>query len=51
MSIPGDKFTAGDKDAGFDRVCEVSMDASFHGSSNETIGGRVRLRQPEKSLF
>jgi hypothetical protein len=33
------------------RVCGVSMEASFHGSSNETIGGRVRLRQPEISLF
>ncbi len=28
------------------RVCGVSMDASYHGSSNETIGGRVRLRRP-----
>ncbi len=25
------------------RVCGVSMDASFHGGSNETIGGHVRL--------
>jgi hypothetical protein len=23
------------------------MDASFHGGSNDTIGGRVRPRQPE----
>jgi hypothetical protein len=25
------------------RVCGVSMNTSFHGGSNETIGGRVRL--------
>jgi hypothetical protein len=24
------------------RVCGVSMEASLHGSSNETIGGRVQ---------
>jgi hypothetical protein len=29
----------------------VSMDVSFHGSSKETIGGRVRLRGPEISPF
>ncbi len=29
------------------RVCGVSMNTSFHGGSNETIGGRVRLRRPE----
>jgi hypothetical protein len=29
----------------------VSMDTSFHGGSNETIGGRVRLRRPELLLF
>ncbi len=28
-----------------------SMDASFHGGSNETIGGRVRLRRPDISPF
>ncbi len=40
------------------RVCGVSMDASFHGSSNDTIGGRVAdfgsrvpLRRPEISPF
>jgi hypothetical protein len=33
------------------RVCEVSMDASFHGGSNDTIGGRVRPRRPEILLF
>ena len=27
------------------RVCGVSMNTSFHGDSNETIGGRVRLRR------
>jgi hypothetical protein len=27
------------------------MDASFHGGSNQTIGGRVRLRQLEISPF
>ncbi len=47
-SIPGEKFTVGDNDAG-DRVCGVFMDASFHGGSNETIGSRIRLRRPEKS--
>ncbi len=25
------------------------MDATFHGGSNDTIGGRVRLRPPEIS--
>jgi hypothetical protein len=25
------------------------MDATFHGGSNDTIGGRVRLRRPEIS--
>jgi hypothetical protein len=33
------------------RVCGVSMNTSFHGGSNETIGGRVRLRRPELLLF
>jgi hypothetical protein len=33
------------------RVCGVSMDTSFHGGSNETIGGHVRLRQPELLPF
>ncbi len=32
-------------------VCEVSMDVSFHGGSNETISGRVRLWWPEISPF
>jgi hypothetical protein len=27
----------------------VPLDATFHGGSNETIGGRVRLRRPEIS--
>jgi hypothetical protein len=57
----GDKFIAGDNDKVINlspvtttsviRVCGVSMDASFHGSSNETIGGRVLLRWLEISLF
>ncbi len=29
----------------------VSMDAPFHRGSNDTIGGRVRLRRPEISPF
>jgi hypothetical protein len=33
------------------RVCGVSMDMSFHGGSNETIGGLVRLRRPGISPF
>ncbi len=33
------------------KVCGVSMNTSFHGGSNETIGGRVRLRQPELLPF
>jgi hypothetical protein len=33
------------------RVCGVSMDVSFQGGSNETIGGRARLRRPELSLI
>jgi hypothetical protein len=28
----------------------VSVDTSFHGGSNDIIGGRVRLRRPEISL-
>ncbi len=28
------------------RVCGVSMDASFRGGWNETIGGCVQLRRP-----
>jgi hypothetical protein len=31
------------------RVCGVSMNAPVHGSSNDTIGGRVRPRRPEIS--
>ncbi len=46
MSIPGDKFTAGDNDAGFDRVCTV-----WGVWTRQTIGSRVRLRRPEKSPF
>ena len=30
-------------------VCGVSIDASLHGGSNDTIGGRVRHRRPEIS--
>jgi hypothetical protein len=30
-------------------MCGVFMDATFHGGSNETIGGRVRRRRPEIS--
>jgi hypothetical protein len=51
----GNKFIAGDNDTGDNllpvtttsviRVCGVSMNTSFHGDSNETIGGRVRLRR------
>jgi hypothetical protein len=33
------------------RVCGVSMNTSFHGGSNETIGGRVRLWRPELLPF
>ncbi len=33
------------------RVCGVSMDASFHDGSNETIRGCDRLRRPEISPF
>ncbi len=33
------------------RVCGVSMNRSFHGGSNETIGGHVRLRRPELLPF
>ena len=29
------------------RVCGVSMNTSFHGGSNETIGGCVHLQRPE----
>ncbi len=29
----------------------VPMDATFYGGSNDTIGGRVRLRRPEISLI
>ncbi len=32
-------------------VCEVSMDARFHDGFNDTMGGCVRLRGPEISLF
>ncbi len=30
-------------------MCGVPMDVTFHGGSNDTIGGRVRLRRPEIS--
>jgi hypothetical protein len=33
------------------RVFGVSMDASFQGDSNDTIGDLVRHRQPEKPPF
>ncbi len=33
------------------RVCGVSMNTSFHGGWNETIGGRFRLRRPELLPF
>ncbi len=33
------------------RVCVVSMDTSFHISSNETVGTCVRLRRTEISPF
>ncbi len=33
------------------RVCELSMDGPFYGSSNDTIGGHVQLRRPEISPF
>jgi hypothetical protein len=32
------------------RVCEMLMDAPFHGSFNDTIDGRVRPQRPEISL-
>jgi hypothetical protein len=32
-------------------VCGMSMNTYFHGGSNETIGGRVRLRRPELLPF
>ncbi len=41
----GDKFIAGDNNVGDQGVWGV-----FHGSSNDTIGGRVRLRQPCPTL-
>jgi hypothetical protein len=31
------------------KMSGVPMDATFHGGSNDTIGGRVRLRRPEIS--
>ncbi len=31
------------------KMCEVFLDATFHGGSNDTIGGRGRLRRPEIS--
>jgi hypothetical protein len=31
------------------KMCGVFMDATFHGGSNDTIGGRVRHRRPEIS--
>ena len=30
-------------------MCGVCMDATFHGGSNDIIGGRGRLRRPEIS--
>ena len=30
-------------------MCGVCMDATFHGGSNDIIGGRGRLRRPEVS--
>jgi hypothetical protein len=30
-------------------MCGVFIDATFHGGSNDTIGGRGRLRRPEIS--
>jgi hypothetical protein len=30
-------------------MCGVFMDATFHGGSNDTIGGHVRHRRPEIS--
>ncbi len=33
------------------RVCRMSMDASFHGGSNDTIGGCAQLRLPDISRF
>jgi hypothetical protein len=32
-------------------MCGVFMDATFHGGSNDTIGGCVQCRQPEISLI
>jgi hypothetical protein len=32
-------------------MCGVSMDASFHGCSNDTIGDLVRHRRPELPPF
>jgi hypothetical protein len=32
-------------------MCGVFMDATFHGGSNDTIGGHVRHRRPEISLI
>jgi hypothetical protein len=29
------------------KMCGVPMDATFHGGSNDTIGGRVRHRRPD----
>ncbi len=46
----GDKIIASDNTSVI-RVCGVSMNTSFHGGSNETIGGRVRLRWPELLPF
>jgi hypothetical protein len=44
----GDKFITGDKFSASEttpviRVCGMSMDASFHGGSNETIGDMAVL--------
>ncbi len=33
------------------KMCGMFMDATFNGGSNDTIGGRGRLRRPEISLI
>jgi hypothetical protein len=32
-------------------MCGVRLDATFHGGSNDIIGGHGRLRRPEISLI
>ncbi len=46
----GDKFIAGDNDAGDWDVWGV-YERFFHSSWNETIGGRVRFQRPDISPF